>query len=112
MSALGPKVSLDDLDMKGKTVIMRVDFNVPMKGKDVQDDFRIKSALPSINKVISSGGKLILMSHLGRPKETGYEEAFSLKPVGEHLAKLLGKPVAFAPDCMNADAEVKKITTW
>jgi phosphoglycerate kinase len=109
MSALGPKVSLDDLDMKGKTVIMRVDFNVPMKGKDVQDDFRIKSALPSIEKVTSSGGKLILMSHLGRPKETGYEEAFSLKPVAEHLSKLMGKPVAFAPDCMNADDEVKKL---
>lgn len=109
MSALGPKVSLDDLDMKGKTVIMRVDFNVPMKGKDVQDDFRIKSAIPSINKVISSEGKLILMSHLGRPKETGYEEAYSLKPVAEHLGKLLGKPVAFAADCMNADDDVKKL---
>jgi len=109
MSALGPKVSLDDLDMKGKTVIMRVDFNVPMKGKDVQDDFRIKSALPSIEKVINSGGKLILMSHLGRPKETGFEEAFSLKPIAEHLSKLLGKPVSFAPDCMKADDEVKKL---
>jgi phosphoglycerate kinase len=109
MSALGPKVSLDDLDMKGKSVIMRVDFNVPMKAKVVQDDFRIKSALPSINKVTSSGAKLILMSHLGRPKETGYEEEFSLKPVADHLATLLGKPVAFAADCMNADDDVAKL---
>jgi phosphoglycerate kinase len=109
MSALGPKVSLDDLDMKGKSVIMRVDFNVPMKAKVVQDDFRIKSALPSINKVTSSGAKLILMSHLGRPKETGYEEEFSLKPVADHLATLLGKPVAFAADCMNAGDDVANL---
>lgn len=109
MSALGPKLSLDDLDMRGKNVIVRVDFNVPIKNGVIQDDFRIKSALPTMSKVVESGGKLILMSHLGRPKETGYEEQYSLKPVAEHLSKLLGKPVAFATDCMNAGEEVSKL---
>eukprot|EP00993_Chasmostoma_nieuportense_P000919 NODE_1844_length_1359_cov_535.176136_g1752_i0.p1 GENE.NODE_1844_length_1359_cov_535.176136_g1752_i0~~NODE_1844_length_1359_cov_535.176136_g1752_i0.p1 ORF type:complete len:413 (-),score=130.85 NODE_1844_length_1359_cov_535.176136_g1752_i0:57-1295(-) len=109
MSALGPKLSIDDLEMKDKNVIMRVDFNVPMKAGVVQDDFRIKSALPSIQKALSSGARLILMSHLGRPKETGYEEEFSLQPVAKHLGTLLGKEVAFAPDCMNASAEVGKL---
>lgn len=100
------KKTLRDVDLKGKRVIMRVDFNVPMKDGQIKDDTRIQGALPSIKYVLENGGSLVLMSHLGRPKGKGYEADFSLKPVAEYLAKVLGKPVAFAPDCMNADAEV------
>ena len=100
------KKTLRDIDLKGKRVVMRVDFNVPM-AKDgsgtITDDTRVQAALPSIKYVLENGASLVLMSHLGRPKGKGYEAEFSLKPVAEHLAKLLGKPVAFAPDCMAAD---------
>jgi len=100
------KKTLRDVDLKGKRVVMRVDFNVPIKEGKITDDTRIKGALPSINYVLEKGGSLVLMSHLGRPKGKGYEADFSLKPVAEYLAKLLGKPVTFAPDCAKADAEV------
>ena len=100
------KKTLRDIDLNGKRVVMRVDFNVPM-AKDgsgtITDDTRVQAALPSIKYVLEQGASLVLMSHLGRPKGKGYEAEFSLKPVAEHLAKLLGKPVAFAPDCMAAD---------
>ena len=100
------KKTLRDLDLNGKRVEMRVDFNVPM-AKDgsgtITDDTRVQAALPSIQYVLEQGASLVLMSHLGRPKGKGYEAEFSLKPVAEHLSKLLGKPVAFAPDCMAAD---------
>ena len=100
------KKTLRDVDLKGKRVVMRVDFNVPIKNGVITDDTRVKGALPSINYVIEKGGSLVLMSHLGRPKGKGYEADFSLKPVAEYLAKLTGKPVTFAADCANADAEV------
>ena len=100
------KKTLRDVDLKGKRVVMRVDFNVPIKEGVIKDDTRIKGALPSIKYVLDNGGSLVLMSHLGRPAEKGYEADFSLKPVAEYLAKMLGKPVAFAADCANADAEV------
>ncbi len=100
------KKTLRDVDLKGKRVVMRVDFNVPIKEGVIKDDTRIKGALPSIKYVLEQGGSLVLMSHLGRPKGKGYEADFSLKPVAEYLANLLGKPVTFAPDCANADAEV------
>ena len=103
------KKTLRDIDLNGKRVVMRVDFNVPM-AKDgsgtITDDTRVQAALPSIKYVLEQGASLVLMSHLGRPKGKGYEAEFSLKPVAEHLAKLLGKPVAFAPDCMAADDAV------
>ncbi len=103
------KKTLRDVDLNGKRVVMRVDFNVPM-AKDgsstITDDTRVQAALPSIRYVLENGASLVLMSHLGRPKGKGYEAEFSLKPVAEHLAKLLGKPVAFAPDCMAADDTV------
>ncbi len=99
------KLGLKDIDLKGKRVLMRVDFNVPMDGGKVADDQRIKAALPSIEYILDQGAALVLMSHLGRPKGKGYEAEFSLKPVAEHLQQLLGKPVAFAPDCLAADAE-------
>ena len=100
------KKTLRDVDLKGKRVVMRVDFNVPIKEGVITDDTRVKGALASIKYVLEQGGSLVLMSHLGRPKGKGYEAELSLKPVAEHLAKLLGKPVIFAPDCANADAEV------
>lgn len=100
------KKTLRDVDLKGKRVVMRVDFNVPIKEGVIKDDTRIRGALTSINYVLEQGGSLVLMSHLGRPKGKGYEAEFSLKPVAEYLAKLLGKPVTFAADCANADAEV------
>ncbi len=100
------KKTLHDVDLKGKRVVMRVDFNVPIKEGVIKDDTRIRGALPSIKYVLDNGGSLVLMSHLGRPAEKGYEADFSLKPVADHLAKLLGMPVAFATDCANADKEV------
>jgi phosphoglycerate kinase len=101
------KLTLRDVDLKGRRVLMRVDFNVPIKGGVISDDTRVQAALPSIKYVLEKGGSLVLMSHLGRPKGKGYEADFSLKQVADHLAKVLGKPVAFAPDCMAADDVVK-----
>ena len=100
------KKTLRDVDVAGKRVLMRVDFNVPIKNGTISDDTRITGALPSINFVLEKGGSLVLMSHLGRPKGAGYEAEFSLKPVAAHLAKLTGRPVVFAADCARADAEV------
>jgi phosphoglycerate kinase len=103
------KMTIRDVDVKGKRVLMRVDFNVPMEDGKVGDDTRVRAALPSIKYVLDQGGSLVLMSHLGRPKGKGYEADFSLKPVAEYLATLLGKPVAFAADCLKADGEVAKL---
>jgi phosphoglycerate kinase len=98
--------TLDNIDVKGKRVFMRVDFNVPLdKDRHIQDDLRIRAVMPSIRKVLDSGGRLILASHLGRPKGKVVDE-FSLKPVAEYLSGLLGKPVPLAPDCVGP--EVKK----
>lgn len=97
------KLTIKDLDVQGKRVLMRVDFNVPIKDGVVGDDTRITAALPSINYVLDNGGSLVLMSHLGRPKGKGYEAEFSLKPVAAHLQKLLGKPVQFGTDCVGAE---------
>ena len=99
------KLTIDELDLKGKRVLIRVDFNVPLtEDAKVADDKRIVAALPTIKKVINDGGKAILMSHLGRPKGKVKPE-LSLKPVADHLSKLLGKPVAFAPDCVGEQVE-------
>ena len=99
------KKSIKDIDLTGKRVIMRVDFNVPMANGAVSDDKRIKASLPTIQYILDHGASLVLMSHLGRPKGTGFEAEFSLKPASEALAKLLGKPVQMAPDCIGAETE-------
>jgi len=93
------KKTIRDIDCAGKRVLMRVDFNVPLNGTEVSDDTRIRSALPSIDYLLEQGASLVLMSHLGRPKGTVKPE-FSLKPAADHLAKLLGRDVVFAPDCV------------
>jgi phosphoglycerate kinase len=93
------KKTVADIDVKGKRVLMRVDFNVPVEGGHITDNRRIVQALPTIKNVLDRGGRLILMSHLGRPKG-GPEPKFSLKPAADELAKLLGKPVVFAADCI------------
>lgn len=90
--------SIDELESRGKRVLVRVDFNVPLKDGKVSDDTRIRRALPSIEKLASDGAKVILMSHLGRPKGEGYEEALSLAPVAAHLGEMLGKSVRFIPE--------------
>lgn len=97
------KMTLDDVDLRGKRVLVRVDFNVPLDSQGrVTDDTRVVESLPTIKKIISSGGKAILMSHLGRPKGKPKPE-FSLKPVANRLSELLGKDVSFAPDCIGPE---------
>ncbi len=102
------KVTIADIDPAGKTVLMRVDFNVPLDDEqNITDDRRIRMALPSIQSVIDRGGRLILMSHLGRPKGDGTDAKLSLKPAAEKLSELLGKPVAFAADTVGDEARTK-----
>ncbi len=98
------KKTLSDISCAGKRVLMRVDFNVPLKDGQVSDDIRIKSSLPSIKKVLDDGGCLILMSHLGRPKGKVVPE-MSLKPVAMRLSELLGKEVKIASDCIGDDVK-------
>jgi phosphoglycerate kinase len=98
------KMTVRDIDLKDKRVLMRVDFNVPMEGGKVTDDKRIKASLPTIKYVLDQGASLILMSHLGRPKG-GFDPEFSLKEAAEVLAGYLGFPVQMAPDCIGPEVE-------
>lgn len=99
------KKTIRDIDLKGKRVLMRVDYNVPIENGVISDDTRIQATLPTIQYILDQGAALILMSHLGRPAGTGYEAEFSLKPVADRLSELLGKPVKFAPDCIGPEVE-------
>jgi phosphoglycerate kinase len=100
------KLTINDLDLKGKRVFIRVDFNVPLKDGFVTDDTRIRETLPTLRLAIQKNGRLVLASHLGRPKG-GPDPKYSLAPVAKKLAELLEKPVAFATDCVGEDAEAK-----
>ena len=100
------KLTIRDLDLRGKRVFIRVDFNVPLKDGVVTDDTRIRETLPTLKLAIEKGGRLVLASHLGRPKG-GPDPKYSLKPAAKKLEELLGKPVAFASDCVGPEAEAK-----
>jgi len=100
------KLSIKDLDLGGKRVFIRVDFNVPIKDGKVDDDTRIRASLPTIQYALDAGASVILASHLGRPKGSRVEK-YSLKPVAEHLSGLLKKPVGFSDDCVGPEAESK-----
>ncbi len=93
------KKTVADVEVRGKRVLMRVDFNVPIEAGNITDDRRIAQAMPTIKNVIHRGGRLILMSHLGRPKG-GPEVKYSLKPAAQKLSQILGNPVQFADDCI------------
>ena len=98
------KKTVKDIDLKGKRVFMRVDFNVPMQDGKVTDDKRIRAALPTIKYVLDQGASVLLASHLGRPKG-GPDPEFSLRPAAEVLSSLLGSPVKMAPDCVGPQVE-------
>jgi phosphoglycerate kinase len=97
------KLSLKDISLSNKRVIMRVDFNVPLKNGKIVDDSRIKAALPSIKYILDQKASLVLMSHLGRPK--GRDETLSLNPCAKRLEELLNIPVKMAPDCVGEEVE-------
>lgn len=99
--------TIDELDAHGLRALVRVDFNVPVKDGVVTDDTRIRAALPTIEKLVAQGARVVLMSHLGRPAGEGFEEAFSLRPAAQKLSELLGKPVVFATDTVGDDARAK-----
>ena len=99
------KKMVTDLDVNGKKVIVRVDFNVPIKDGKISDDTRMTAALPTIKYLLDHGAAVILMSHLGRPK-TKEDLQFSLRPVAEHLATLVDAPVKFAEDCRGETARL------
>jgi phosphoglycerate kinase len=105
------KKTIRDMDVKGQTVLVRVDFNVPLDGDRITDDRRIREALPTIRYLIEHGAKVVLCSHLGRPKGK-VDPAFTLRPVAVRLGELLGRPVPLLPDCVGPKVEeaVAKMT--
>ena len=100
------KLSVEDLEIKGQKVLCRVDYNVPLENGAVSDNKRISASLDTVRHILEKGGRLILMSHLGRPDGKA-DPKYSLKPVAAELAKLLGRPVSFASDCIGREAESK-----
>lgn len=98
------KKTVRDIDLKGKRVLVRVDYNVPIKDGVVSDDTRIRASLPTLKYILEQGASAVLFSHLGRPKE-GPDPKYSMEPVARHLSSLIGKPVAFAADCIGPVAE-------
>ncbi len=101
------KLSITELDLSGKTVFIRVDFNVPIEDGVVTDDTRIKGAVPTIEYAISKGAKIVLASHLGRPAGVP-EEIYSLKPVATALSAIIGTKVGFVTDCIGEEVDARK----
>jgi len=100
------KLTINEVDLRGKRVFIRVDFNVPLKDGVVTDDTRVRETLPTLRLAIQKGGRLVLASHLGRPKG-GADPKYSLAPVAKKLEELLERNVEFANDCVGSDAETK-----
>jgi len=99
------KKNIASVDVSGKRVLTRVDFNVPVEDGAITDERRIREALPTIRSIIDRGGKAVLMSHMGRPEGSGYEAEFSLEVAATRLSQLLGRPVLFpSRDCVDAPA--------
>ncbi len=105
-----PIKKMQDLDLNGKTVVIREDLNVPMKDGQISNDKRIRASLPTIRAALEKGAGVVLLSHLGRPTEGQYEEQFSLKPVAARLSELLDKPVALAATLDEAKAAPGAVT--
>ena len=99
-----PKLSIKDLDLKGKRVFIRVDFNVPLKDGQIGDDTRLRATLPTVQFALDAGATAVLASHLGRPKGKKNPQ-LSLQPVGDRFAELLGRPVAFVDDCIGDEVK-------
>ncbi|HXH06831.1 MAG TPA: phosphoglycerate kinase, partial [Vicinamibacterales bacterium] len=100
-----PKKTLRDIDVAGRRVLVRVDFNVPLEDGRVADDARIRASLPTIQEALARGARVVVLaSHLGRPKGRP-DPALSLRPVADRLSALLGRPVRFAEDCVGEAAE-------
>ena len=100
-------VNIDKTNFSGKRVIVRVDFNVPLDDNfNITDDTRMRAAMPTLQKVLKDNGKLIIMSHLGRPKKNP-DPKYSVKPLVKHLEELIGKKVIFVDDCMKAAEPIK-----
>lgn len=98
--------SINDINFKGKKVLLRVDFNVPInENKFITDDNRMRESLPTINKLIDDGAALIIMAHFGRPKKGGFEEEFSLKPIAKHLSEMLQRNVIFTQNLLGNEVE-------
>ncbi|MEY8563097.1 phosphoglycerate kinase [Eggerthellaceae bacterium 3-80] len=99
--------TIEDLDAAGKRVLIRVDYNAPIKDGEVTDDTRIRASLPTLERLLDQGASIVLMSHRGRPSGEGFEEEFTLRPAALRLSELLGKPVVFATDTIGEDAQAK-----
>jgi len=100
------KKTIKDIELKNKTVLLRADYNVPLKDGEITDDYRIKKSLPTLEYLLQKGCKIVVCSHLGRPKNSE-DSSVSLKPVSKRLEKLIGKPVEFADDCIGEQTKAK-----